>query len=433
MLAVAEIIEAAGVAGRLGLDPADDPRAGRPDGRRPALQAADVHRLAVGRLADEGARRQEAGRARARRQRRRHRRQDRRPRLGGQALPGRRRSPMPARSASASSARSSTRTSGTRSWTSSSQGARALKVGDPLDPTTDVGPMVDATAAGRTQRWVDEAVALGGKVLLGGKADGTFFPPTILTDVPTTAQVCSNEAFAPLVVAFPFRDLDDAIARVNDSMFGLQTGVFTNDLAGAWRAFGELEVGGVIINDVPTYRIDHMPYGGVKDSGLGPRGPALRDRGHDRDPDHGARPARLTRPDPDGAPPPEVRPVPPVTVPPPSARGTKVPPHPCLTSRGGRYPGAPFNDLHRGHRRLSIDSPVLPAWTRGTAWNTSPSVSKGPTSAPLPDVCHSRPRHGQHRHDGLHLRAVHEPAPRTAPTRSRPARSSSASPRPARS
>src|SRR6476646_1903076 len=151
-------------------------------------------------------------------------------------------------------------------------GAKALVVGDPIDPTTAVGQMVDTTAAGRTQRWVDEAVALGGKVLLGGTADGAFFPPTVLTDVPTTAQVCSNEAFAPLVVAFPFRDLDDAIARVNDSMFGLQTGVFTNDLAGAWRAFGELEVGGVIINDVPPYRIDHMPYGGVKDSGLGREG-----------------------------------------------------------------------------------------------------------------------------------------------------------------
>jgi acyl-CoA reductase-like NAD-dependent aldehyde dehydrogenase len=145
-------------------------------------------------------------------------------------------------------------------------------VGDPVDPTTDLGPMVDTTAAGRTQRWVDEAVALGGTVRLGGQADGAFFPPTILTDVPTTAQVCSNEAFAPLVVAAPFSDLGDAIARVNDSMFGLQTGVFTNDLAGAWRAFGELEVGGVIVNDVPTYRIDHMPYGGVKDSGLGREG-----------------------------------------------------------------------------------------------------------------------------------------------------------------
>ena len=152
------------------------------------------------------------------------------------------------------------------------EGARALKVGDPLDPTTDLGPMVDANAASRTERWVDEAVALGGKVLLGGKADGTFFPPTVLTDVPPTAQVCSNEAFAPLVVAFPFSDFDEAIAGVNDSMFGLQTGVFTNDLAGAWRAFSELEVGGVIVNDVPTFRIDHMPYGGVKDSGLGREG-----------------------------------------------------------------------------------------------------------------------------------------------------------------
>ena len=152
------------------------------------------------------------------------------------------------------------------------EGARNLKVGDPLDPQTDLGPMVDAHAASRTQQWVDEAVALGGKVLLGGKAKGTYFAPTILTDVPPTAQVCSNEAFAPLVVGFPFRRFEDAIRQVNDSFFGLQTGVFTNDLQGAWRAFAELEVGGVIVNDVPTYRIDNMPYGGVKDSGLGREG-----------------------------------------------------------------------------------------------------------------------------------------------------------------
>jgi acyl-CoA reductase-like NAD-dependent aldehyde dehydrogenase len=151
-------------------------------------------------------------------------------------------------------------------------GAKALKVGDPLDPQTDLGPMVDENAASRTQRWVDEALAAGGKALAGGKADGTFFAPTILTDVPPTAQVCSNEAFAPLVVAFPFRDIDEAIRQVNDSMFGLQTGVFTNDLGAAWRSFNELEVGGVIVNDVPTYRTDHMPYGGVKDSGLGREG-----------------------------------------------------------------------------------------------------------------------------------------------------------------
>ncbi len=151
-------------------------------------------------------------------------------------------------------------------------GVAKLKAGDPLDPTTDIGPMVDEHQAARTQAWVDEAVAMGGTVLAGGRAEGSFFPPTVLTNVPFTAQVCSNEAFAPLVVAFPFRDLDDAIARVNDSMFGLQTGVFTNDLAGAWLSFNELDVGGVIINDIPTYRIDHMPYGGVKDSGLGREG-----------------------------------------------------------------------------------------------------------------------------------------------------------------
>ncbi len=152
------------------------------------------------------------------------------------------------------------------------EGARALRLGDPLDPQTDVGPMVDAGAAQRTQSWVDEAVTMGGKLLLGGKADGSFFPPTILTDTPVEAKVCSNEAFAPLVVAFPFRDFGDAVRQVNASFYGLQTGVFTNDLANAWTGFSELEVGGVIVNDIPTYRIDHMPYGGVKDSGLGREG-----------------------------------------------------------------------------------------------------------------------------------------------------------------
>jgi glyceraldehyde-3-phosphate dehydrogenase (NADP+) len=152
------------------------------------------------------------------------------------------------------------------------EGAKGLKVGDPLDPQTDVGPMVDEHAASRTQGWVDDAIALGGKTLLGGKANGNFFPPTILTDVPPTAQVCSNEAFAPLVVAFPFRDFGDAVRQVNDSSFGLQTGVFTNELGNAWQGFHELEVGGVIVNDVPMYRIDHMPYGGVKDSGQGREG-----------------------------------------------------------------------------------------------------------------------------------------------------------------
>jgi glyceraldehyde-3-phosphate dehydrogenase (NADP+) len=151
-------------------------------------------------------------------------------------------------------------------------GVQALHVGDPADPASALGPMVDEGQARRTQRWVDEAVQLGGRVIAGGKANGAFFEPTILENVPVEAQVCSNEAFAPLVVVFPFSDFSEAVKAVNDSSFGLQTGVFTNDLGHAWQAFNELEVGGVIVNDIPTYRIDHMPYGGVKDSGLGREG-----------------------------------------------------------------------------------------------------------------------------------------------------------------
>jgi acyl-CoA reductase-like NAD-dependent aldehyde dehydrogenase len=151
-------------------------------------------------------------------------------------------------------------------------GAAALATGDPLDPETQLGPMVDEAAAQRTERWVREAEELGGKVLLGGRAQGSLFPPTVLVDTPAEAQVCSNEAFAPLVVVFPFDDFDDAVRQVNDSFYGLQAGVFTNNLAHSWQAFNELEVGGVIINDVPIYRIDHMPFGGAKDSGQGREG-----------------------------------------------------------------------------------------------------------------------------------------------------------------
>ena len=151
-------------------------------------------------------------------------------------------------------------------------GVATLKVGDPLDPATDVGPMVEPGAAERTARWVKEAVELGGRVLVGGHAKGTFFEPTILEHVPPQANVCTNEVFAPLVVLFTFSNFEDAIRQVNDSAFGLQTGVFTNDLAHAWQAFNELEVGGVVVNDISSYRIDHMPYGGVKDSGLSREG-----------------------------------------------------------------------------------------------------------------------------------------------------------------
>jgi glyceraldehyde-3-phosphate dehydrogenase (NADP+) len=152
------------------------------------------------------------------------------------------------------------------------EASAALRQGDPADPATDIGPMVDEANALRTQAWVDEAVAAGGDLLLGGKATGTFFPPTVLTNVPLSARVCSGEAFAPLVVAFKFTDIAEALRQVNDSVFGLQAGIFTAELASAWMAFNELEVGGVVVNDIPTYRVDHMPYGGVKDSGLGREG-----------------------------------------------------------------------------------------------------------------------------------------------------------------
>jgi glyceraldehyde-3-phosphate dehydrogenase (NADP+) len=110
-------------------------------------------------------------------------------------------------------------------------------------------------------------------VLTGGKADGPFFEPTVLADVPADSKVCQMEVFAPLVSLWPFADFKEAVAQVNDSSYGLQAGVFTGSLENALYAFDELEVGGVIINDVPTYRTDPMPYGGVKDSGLGREGP----------------------------------------------------------------------------------------------------------------------------------------------------------------
>jgi glyceraldehyde-3-phosphate dehydrogenase (NADP+) len=148
-----------------------------------------------------------------------------------------------------------------------------LKLGDPLDPATDIGPMIEEKEVARIEAWVNEAVREGAGVLTGGRRVGrTIYAPTVLVDVPETAKVCANEAFAPLVGLYRFTDFNDALARVNRS-YGLQAGVFTRDLLRALVAFEVLEVGGVIINDVATYRIDHMPYGGVKDSGLGREGP----------------------------------------------------------------------------------------------------------------------------------------------------------------
>ena len=149
---------------------------------------------------------------------------------------------------------------------------RQLKMGSPLDPATDLGPMVDAKAVARTHQWVGEALADGAKALVGGEPDGLFYPPTVLVDVPKDARVCGEEVFAPVVNLFGVPDFRAAIAEINDSQFGLQCGVFTNDLERTLLAHDELEVGGVIVNDVPTWRTDAMPYGGVKDSGLGREG-----------------------------------------------------------------------------------------------------------------------------------------------------------------
>jgi glyceraldehyde-3-phosphate dehydrogenase (NADP+) len=155
-------------------------------------------------------------------------------------------------------------------------GAATLKVGDPADAATDVGPLIDDSAAARTSEWIAEAVSGGARLLAGGAAldpkSPRLFAPTILADVPRTARICSEEAFAPVVLLERFSDFNEALSAVNASRYGLQCGLFSNDLAHVRRAFDELEVGGVIINDVPTYRIDNMPYGGVKESGLGREG-----------------------------------------------------------------------------------------------------------------------------------------------------------------
>jgi acyl-CoA reductase-like NAD-dependent aldehyde dehydrogenase len=149
---------------------------------------------------------------------------------------------------------------------------RELQMGSPLDPATDLGPMVDAKAVARTHEWVAEAIAGGARALVGGEPDGLFYPPTVLVDVAKDARVCGEEVFAPVVNLFPVPDFAAALRGINDSQFGLQCGLFTNDLERTLLAHDELEVGGVIVNDVPTWRTDAMPYGGVKDSGLGREG-----------------------------------------------------------------------------------------------------------------------------------------------------------------
>ena len=150
----------------------------------------------------------------------------------------------------------------------------ALVIGDPLDPKTDIGPMIEVTETDRIDAWVAEAVAAGARVLTGGRrVSRSTYAPTVLSDVPESAKVCAQEVFAPLVGLFRFSDFNDALAALNRSRYGLQAGLFTRDLLRTLVAFDVIEAGGLIVNDVPTWRIDHMPYGGVKDSGIGREGP----------------------------------------------------------------------------------------------------------------------------------------------------------------
>ncbi|WP_334016483.1 aldehyde dehydrogenase family protein [Burkholderia gladioli] len=149
---------------------------------------------------------------------------------------------------------------------------RALKMGDLKDPQTFVGPMISESESRRLAGWMEAAVQAGAKIVAGGKVDGAMFEATLLEKVGRDQDLYRKEAFGPVALLESFERFEDALARVNDSDFGLQAGVFTDSLSHAHRAWDALEVGGVVINDVPSFRVDNMPYGGVKDSGLGREG-----------------------------------------------------------------------------------------------------------------------------------------------------------------
>ncbi|MFM8230360.1 MAG: aldehyde dehydrogenase family protein, partial [Chthoniobacterales bacterium] len=144
--------------------------------------------------------------------------------------------------------------------------------GDPRDAKTLVGPMITKTALDNTVRWIKEAEARGAKLLTPLKIEGQILHPVVMENVPRDAAISCEEAFAPVVVLEPYKTFADGLAAVNDSKFGLQAGVFTPELAKAYQAYDALEVGGVLINQVPTFRTENMPYGGVKDSGFGREG-----------------------------------------------------------------------------------------------------------------------------------------------------------------
>lgn len=147
-----------------------------------------------------------------------------------------------------------------------------LQMGDPMEESTQVGPMISDKEAERVEKWITEAVGKGAKILIGGGRMRRMVQPTVLVNVARSMRVSCEEVFGPVVTVSPFKTWDEALEKVNDSSYGLQAGVFTNDIRKAFQAFERLEVGGVILNDAPTYRMDSMPYGGVKNSGSGREG-----------------------------------------------------------------------------------------------------------------------------------------------------------------
>jgi acyl-CoA reductase-like NAD-dependent aldehyde dehydrogenase len=147
-----------------------------------------------------------------------------------------------------------------------------LIAGNPSEESTFIGPMIDVKEAARLDGWIQEAVSGGAKLLCGGQRDGAMLAATLLEDVPRSAKLNTEEAFGPVAFFTRFKTFEEALAIVNDSKFGLQAGIFTRDLFQMLKAWDVLDVGGVVINDVPSYRVDNMPYGGVKDSGLGREG-----------------------------------------------------------------------------------------------------------------------------------------------------------------
>lgn len=149
---------------------------------------------------------------------------------------------------------------------------KALVVGNPKDEATSIGPLISEEEAIRVEGWIQSAIGRGARVLCGGKRNGNMIAPTLLENVPTDEPIVCREVFGPVAVLAPYDDFDQALRMVNESDYGLQAGVFTNDIYKVHKAWDELEVGGVVIGDVPSWRVDHMPYGGVKHSGLGREG-----------------------------------------------------------------------------------------------------------------------------------------------------------------